>query len=132
MRACRKANLPSNIGLTTYCTKIRPSLKYAAPIWRGLSCYLKEDIERDQKRCLDIIGLPRNIIEPLESLRDKITCKEYNNIRDSENHRCRRFVCDVVNHKYNLRTVSNPLLAPISNRHKQSFISRAAWLDFFN
>ena len=133
VRACRKANLPSNIGLTTYCTKIRPLLEYAAPIRGGRPCYLKEDIERVQKRCLDIIGVSSNIIEPLESRRDKITCKEYNNIRDSKNHPY-RFVCDMVNHKYNLRTVSNPLLAPISNtdRHKQSFIPRAAWLDFFN
>ena len=134
VRACRKANLPSNIGLTTYCTKIRPLLEYAAPIRGGRPCYLKEDIERVQKRCLDIIGLPRNIIEPLESRRDKITSNDYNSIKDSENHPCRRFVCDVVNNKYNLRTVSNPLLAPISNtdRHKQSFIPRAAWLDVFN
>ena len=105
---------------------------FTAPIWGGLPSYFTEDIERVQKRCLDIIGLLRNIIEVLESRTDKSTCKEYNNIRDSENHSCRRFVCDLVNHKYNLRTVSNPLLAPISNtdRHKQSFISRTAWLEF--
>ena len=76
VRACRKASLPRSIGLTTYCTKIRPLLEYAAPIWGGLPCYLEEDIESDQKRCLDIIGVSRNIIEPLESRRDKITCKE--------------------------------------------------------
>lgn len=75
MRACRKANLPSNIGFTTYCTKIRPLLEYAAPIWGGLPCYLKEDIKRVQKRWFDIIGVSGNIIEPLESRRDKITCK---------------------------------------------------------
>ena len=33
VRACRKANLRSNIGLITYCTKIRPLLEYVAPIW---------------------------------------------------------------------------------------------------
>ena len=37
VRACRKANLLTDIGLTTYCTKIRPLLEYAAPIWGGLS-----------------------------------------------------------------------------------------------
>ena len=73
MSACRKANLPSNIVLTTYCTKIRLILEYAAPIWAGLPYYLKEDIERVQNRCLDIIGLPRNKIESLASRRNYLT-----------------------------------------------------------
>ena len=50
VRACRKANLPNDIGLMTYCTKIRPILEYGAPIWAGLPDYLKEDIERVQKK----------------------------------------------------------------------------------
>jgi hypothetical protein len=125
VRACRKANLPSNIGLTTYCTKIRPILEYAAPIWAGLPYYLKVDIERVQNRCLDIIGLPRNKIE---------SSKEYDNILNSENHPCKRLICRTNAHEYNLRTGCNPLLAPISftDRHKQSFIPRAAWLNYSN
>ena len=86
VRACRKANLPRNIGLTTYCTKIRLILEYAAPILAGLPYYLKEDIERVQNRCLDIIGLTRNTIESFESRRNFLTRKEYNNIHNSENH----------------------------------------------
>jgi hypothetical protein len=70
-----KQIIPSNIGLTTYCTKIRPILEYAAPIWAGLPYYLKEDIERVQNRCLDIIGLPRNKIESLASRRNYLTSK---------------------------------------------------------
>ncbi len=134
VRACRKANLPSNIGLTTYCTKIRPILEYAAPIWAGLPYYLKEDIERVQNRCLDVIGLPRNKIESLGSRRNYLTSKEYNNILNSENHPCKRLICRINAHEHNLRTGCNPLLAPISStdRHKQSFISRAAWLRYFN
>ena len=33
LRQCRKAHLPKEVGLATYCTKIRPLLEYAAPVW---------------------------------------------------------------------------------------------------
>ena len=36
MRECGKANLPTEIGITIYCTKIRPLLEYASPVWGGL------------------------------------------------------------------------------------------------
>ena len=29
LRQCRKAHLPEEVGLATYCTKIRPLLEYA-------------------------------------------------------------------------------------------------------
>ena len=32
LRQCRKAHLPKEVGLTTYCTKIGPLLEYAAPV----------------------------------------------------------------------------------------------------
>jgi hypothetical protein len=120
VRSCKKANLPSDIALTTYCTKIRPILEYAAPIWAGLPNCLKEDIERVQNRCLDIIGLPRGGIETLESRRNCLTGKEYDNILNSENHPCTRLICKTNIHKYDLRTGCHPLLAPISStdRHK--------------
>ncbi len=100
----------------------------------GLPYYLKEDIERVQNRCLDIIGLPRNKIESLASRRNYLTSKEYNNILNSENHPCKRLIRRTNAHEHNLRTGCNPLLAPISStdRHKQSFIPRAAWSKFFN
>ena len=37
---CRKANLPTEIGITIYCTKIRLLLEYASPLWGGLPKYL--------------------------------------------------------------------------------------------
>lgn len=123
MRTCKKANLPRHIGLTTHCTKIRPMLEYAAPIWAGLPYYLREDIERVQNRCLDIFELSRNKIASLAS-KDYLTRKEYDNILNSENHPCKRLICRTNVHKYNLGTGSNPLVAPKSftDRHKQSFI----------
>ncbi len=89
VRACRKANLPSNIGLTTYCT-----------ILAGFPYYLKEDIERVQNRCSDIIGLPKNKIESLASRRNYLTSKEYNNNLNSENRPCKRLICRTNAHKY--------------------------------
>jgi hypothetical protein len=96
--------------------------------------YIKEDIERVQNRCLDIIGLPRNKIESLASRRNYLTIKEYDFILNSENHPCKRLIRRTNTHEYNLRAGSNPLLAPISftDRHKQSFILSAAWLNYFN
>jgi hypothetical protein len=35
-RECRRANLPVEVGLTTYLTKIRPILEYCSPVWGGL------------------------------------------------------------------------------------------------
>ena len=97
----------SHIGLTTYCTKIRPLLEYAAPIWGGLPDYLKVDLERVQNRCLDIIRLPRNTVEPLAVRHENLTRKEFKHILDSETHPCRRFIPKAVDHKYNLRSRSN-------------------------
>ena len=96
--------------------------------------YINMDIERVQNRCLDIIGLPRNKIESLASRRNYLTIKEYDFILNSENHPCKRLICRTNTHEYNLRAGSNPLLAPISftDRHKQSFILSAAWLNYFN
>ena len=66
LRQCRKAHLPTEVGLATYCsTKIRPLLEYAAPAWGGLPHYLVNDLERIQRRSLRIIGLPVDTLPPL-------------------------------------------------------------------
>ena len=134
LRASRKANLPKEVGLTTYCTKIRSLLEYAAPIWGGLPDYLKDEIENVQNRCLDIINLPRNTVEPLAKRRDTLTRKEFKRILDEETHPCRRFIPKATDHKYNLRRRTNchndRFKIPMSHtdRHQKSFIPRAAKL----
>ena len=97
--------------------------------------YLKDDLERVQNRCLDIIGLPRNTIEPLAVRRENLTRKELKRIPDSETHPCRRFIPKAVVHKYNLRSRSNchaNFAVPTSHtdRHQRSFIPRAAKLAY--
>ena len=45
LRECRRANLPQEVALTCYQTKIRSMLEYAAPIWSRLPQYLADEIE---------------------------------------------------------------------------------------
>ena len=56
LRLCRKANLPTEVRLTTYITKIRPLLEYPSLIWGGLPKYLANDLQRIQNRSMDILG----------------------------------------------------------------------------
>ena len=80
LTVCRKANLPTDVGLTLFCSKIRPVLEYAAPIWRGLPKYLEDEIQHVQDRCLDIIGLPRNSLHSLALRREIFTQRELQRI----------------------------------------------------
>ena len=50
LRQCRKSQLPTEVGLTTYISKIRPILEYASPTWTGLPDYPQQEIERVQRR----------------------------------------------------------------------------------
>jgi hypothetical protein len=70
---CRRANLPAEVDLTTYLSKIRPLLEYASPVWGGLPAYLPTELQRVQNRCIDIIGQPRNTFPPLSECRDDHT-----------------------------------------------------------
>ena len=71
LRDCRKAQLPSDVGTTVYCTKIHPLLEYASTVWGGLPEYLANEIQRVQNRSLDIIGVPRDTLPALEQRKMK-------------------------------------------------------------
>ena len=82
-------------------------------------------------RCLNVIGLPRDTVESLETRRQKLTRKKFKRILESEAHLCERFLDKAVDHGHNLRSCkTNPahLRIPVSRttRHKQSFIARGA------
>jgi hypothetical protein len=129
VRSCRKENLPRNIGLTTCCTKIRPILEYATPIWAGLRHYLKEDIERVQNWDIGLYTEEYNWVARIKKeLAKNIIAYRIQKITHV------KIISGTNGHGYSLRTGCNPLLAPISHtdRHKQSFIPRAAWLSYFN
>ena len=73
IRACRKANLPTEIGLCIYEINIRPLHDYACSIWGGVPQYLEDELQRVQDRCMNIIGVPKNTLE--SQRRDKQTRK---------------------------------------------------------
>ena len=129
LRECRRSNLPVEIGLTTYISKIRPILEYASPVWGGLPKYLEDEIEQIQTRSMKIIGLPKNHLPTLRERRVEATKGELLKIQSDTNHPCRVFLPSPKIHNYNLRskpkfnkTVSN------TDRHKNSFIPRACSL----
>ena len=67
LRQCRKSQLPTEIGLATYTSKIRPVLEYASPVWAGLPDYLQQEIERIRARSMRVLGLDRNSLTSRES-----------------------------------------------------------------
>ena len=53
----RKAGVPSSDIVNFYCTCVRPLLEYCAPMFHhAIPGYLREDLERIQKRALNVIS----------------------------------------------------------------------------
>ena len=86
LRECRRANLPFEVGLTTYLTKITPILEYCSSVWGGLPRYLKDELERVQRRSLRIIGLPHGYLPTLEERRIEATSRELDTILGDPSH----------------------------------------------
>ena len=80
LRQCRKARLPTEVGLTTYCTKIRPLLEYAAPVWGGIPLYVMNELERVQRRSLRIIGLLMDTLLSISERIEELTLPEMEKI----------------------------------------------------
>ena len=126
LRQCRKAHLPKEVGLATYCTKIRPLLEYAAPVWGGIPRYLMNDLERVQRRSLRIIGLPVNTLPPLCERIEKLTLRELKAIIRDTNRPCQHHVPVAHSHGYSTRTKENNAnvshIKSRTERHKLSFV----------
>ena len=126
---CRTANLPTEIGITVYCTctKIRPLLEYASPVWGGMPKYLAYESESTQNRCLDIIGIPRTSLPTLEERRKVTTKRELERIVNNKNHPNQIFTTKRnTSYSYNLRSIPGPVAIPRSRtkRHANSFMAR--------
>ena len=131
LRECRKARLPTEIGTTVYCTKIRPLLEYASQVWGGLPQYLADDLQSIQNRCLDIIGISRTSLPTLEQRRMEATKRELERTIEDTSHPNQVFISKPrISHSYNLRSKPGPVVIPRSGtqRHANSFIARAARL----
>ena len=72
-------------------------------IWAGLPQYLKNDQQRGQERCLDVIGVPRDTPEPLEFRCTNLTKSAYQHIVESESQLCGCFIKNAIEGKYELR-----------------------------
>ena len=126
LRKCRRANLPTEIGITCYFTKIRPLLEYASPVWGGIPQYLAGELESIQARSLKIIGISKDSLPTLYERRDKQTIKEYERIIDISKP-CNNLIPSPVRHPYDLRCQTTTDCAPIrsyTDRRKKSFIPR--------
>ena len=131
MRECRKVNLPTDIGITIYCTKIRPLLEYASPVWGSLPKYLAEELQSIPNRCLDIIGIPRTSLPTLEDRCNLATKRELERIGNDIKHSKQIFLTKPnTSHGYKLRSKPGSVAIPKSGmqRHTNLFIARAARL----
>ena len=125
LRECRRANLPSGVGLTCYLTKIRSVLEYAAPIWGGLPKYLIDKVENILTRSLRILVLPPDPLQSLEQRRENLAISEYKKIVKDETHPCRKYIPDTVTNTYDQRTSNNSRhMLSHTKRHELSFIPR--------
>ena len=130
LRECRKSNLPKEVDLTLYKSKIRPIVEYASPVWGSLPSYLVNEIERIQTRSLQILGMDKDSLQNLNGRREVSTKRVAGKIMDDPSP-CRRLLPEPNNHQYNLRSNSGNRLTTIfsgTERHKRSFLARACKL----
>ena len=129
LRDCHKAQLPPDVCTTVYCTKIRPLLEYASPVWGGLPdyMYLANEIQRVQNRSLDIIGGLRDTLPPLEQRRDEAAKAELQRILADKKHPNHAFIKHSRSYNFTLRS-SAKLSVPVSKttRHMNFFLPRAS------
>ena len=127
----RRAGVGAESLIKFYCTVMRPVLEYGAHVFHHkLQGYLREDLERLQKRALSIIApdLPYQLcldsfeLESLNVRREKLCCKLFNEISD-EQHNLHNLLPRRHHSSYNLkrqRTFSLPGFK--TERFKKTFI----------
>ena len=101
-----KANLPTEISIRIYyCTRKRPLLEYASPLWGGLPKHLTEELQSLQNRCVDIIRIPRTSLPILEDRCNIATKRELERVVNYINHPNQIFLTKPnTSHGYNLRS----------------------------
>ena len=128
LRECRKSQLPVEVGITTYQSKIRLILEYASPVWTGLPNYLQHEIERVQSRSLRILGLEKDYLPSF---------REVNRFMNDPNHPSNGILPKLNNSQYNLRNIDRNrtiIFFSGTQRHKPSFSGRACeyFVNSFN
>ena len=114
---CRKANLPKDVGITLYNTKIRPLLEYGSPVWGGLPNYLSEEVH-SLSSSLSIIGVPRTALPALYERRSTATKQEFEKILEDESNPNKVFVKSAPKNQYNLRSRRSTFIEILPRAHK--------------
>eukprot|EP00058_Branchiostoma_floridae_P022647 XP_002608137.1 hypothetical protein BRAFLDRAFT_126259 [Branchiostoma floridae] len=101
-------------------------LEYGSPVWGGLPRGLAEELEKVQRSCCRIIGIPYEQLPTLESRRRDATVRELRRVVADATHPCQEFLQPATECQYQLRRAPRfKLPLSRSNRHSQSFIPRA-------
>ena len=126
----RKAGVPSSDIVNFYCTCVRPLLEYCAPVFHhAIPSYLSEDLERIQKRALNVISpghsycdnLARFGLKTLQSRCETLCLKLFQSILSDE--RFSNLVPPRHKASYNLRHLRTFTLPRFrTDRYKRSFI----------
>ena len=115
LKECRKANLPREIDITIYCTKISPLLEYASSVWGSFSKYLAKELQSIQNRYLDVIEIPRTSLPTLEDRCKVATKRELERIMHDINHQNQILLTKPnTSNGYNLRSKPGSLAIPKS------------------
>lgn len=124
--AAKKGGLPCDVLVQIYLTFIRPVLEYASPIWSGLPKCLSEELERIQKRCCRIIGIPTSTFPTLSERRDEATIRTFTKILRDSSSPLHCFLPLAPTPTYSLRQHKTfAVCRSKTKRHELSFIPRA-------
>ena len=120
---CRKANLPKDVGITLYNTKILPLLENVSPVWGGLPNYRSEEVQQVALVLLAYQELPPPVLHERRSTASK---RELGKILKEESNPNNVFVKSVSKKHYNLRSGRRTYIEVSgTDRHQRSFIPRA-------
>ena len=120
LRECRKANLPKDVGITLYNTKIRPLLQYASPVWEGLPICLKKS---NQFKTVALVLLAYQELLALHERRSTAIKRELGKILKDESNPNNVFVKSAPKNQYNLTSRRSPYIEVSGiDRHQCSFI----------
>lgn len=73
LSVAKRAGLPCDVLKLIYLSFICPILKYARPVWGGLTKGLSKELERVHERCCRTIGSPSSSLSSLSERRDEAT-----------------------------------------------------------
>ncbi len=122
----KKADLPCDVLVQVYLTFIRPVLEYASPVWGGLPKGLSEELERIQKRCCRIIGIPTSTLPALSERREEATIRTLTKILKDSSSPLHCFLPMAPTPTYSLRRHKTFVVTRSkTKRHELSFIPRA-------